>query len=104
MVLLSLTHREHGPGASGTVAMPLVAQICANVNQFVGGVCIATSTGVHADRLKTVNKSASRLAGFAQLWWNDVGRRGTVQKMGVLNADRVIGSKCGQPAHVRTNC
>lgn len=94
-MLLSLTYREHGPGASGKVAMPLVAQICANADQFVGGVRIAASTGVHADRLKTVNKSASRLAGFAQLWLTDVGRRGTVQKMGVLNADRVIGSKCG---------
>ena len=61
-MLLSLTHREHNPDATGTVAMPLVAQIYANVNEFVGGVCIATSTGVHADQLKTVNKSASRLA------------------------------------------
>ena len=38
--------------------MPLVAQICANVDQFVGGVYIAASAGVHAHRLKTVNKSA----------------------------------------------
>jgi hypothetical protein len=38
--------------------MPSVAQICANVNEFVGGVCVAASTGVHSHRSKTVNKSA----------------------------------------------
>ena len=38
--------------------MPLVDQICADVNQFVGGVCIAASTGVHSHRSTTVNKSA----------------------------------------------
>jgi hypothetical protein len=62
--------------------MPLVAQICANVDQFVGGVYIAASTGVHAHRLKTVNKSAIDSQGLLRYGYLTLAVGGRSKKWG----------------------